>query len=308
MKALQSSVPGSSGKNVGRPLVFRLRSLAPSVLAVVVILIAQSYATAQDSVQTLTLTRAAVTGSTASLPLTEKFIVTPAPSTVKGVLILLTGGNGELGLSTTPFNALAINQNNFLVRSRWLFASEGFEVLTLGLASDFLSLPNGLTGYFGSSQHISDVAEVIAWARTQNPGVPVWLVGTSNGTIGGVFVAASLSPSQGGPDGLVLTSPITNNPADGSVFSASLGSIVVPTLILSNIQDGCSYCPPLNDFELREALIGAPIATVLFVAGGNTPLTDACDALSFHGYFGIEPIVVSIITDWINHHRNFRYR
>ena len=82
------------------------------------------------------------------------------------------------------------------------------------------------------------MAAVIADLRTLAP-VPVWLVGTSKGTVSAAFVAGLLR--QGGPDGVVLTSSITDRSRETTetVLDADLDEIRVPTLIVHHKQDGC---------------------------------------------------------------------
>jgi len=215
------------------------------------------------------------------------------------VLVLFPGGNGTLNVF--PGSRLSINASNFLVRSRWLFAAEGFHVATLDAASDFLQLPTGLRGLRGSGEHLSDVAAVIADLRAWFPGLPVWLVTTSRGT-GGAYAAALLGPAPTGPDGLVLTSPLTRGaPADGdSLELVPLEQVTVPTLIVVHQDDACPLTPPEDANMLKQRLRGsAPRVTAFRFAGGSTPLSDPCDALSPHGYFGIEPRVVGRIAHWI---------
>jgi len=288
---------------------FRLRWL----LTLPLFLLISTAALAQDSVVTLTLppTRVPITGPS---PVTESFIVsaplvpaaitsvTPPPV---AVLILLPGGNGDIHL--TPAGAggtLDINSNNFLTRSRWLFAGHDFYVLTLDAASDYLLTTDVLTGHQGDADHVSDVEAVIQYARTTYPGLPVWLVGTSRGTAG-AFVAASAGPPVG-PDGLVFSSAIndvTSPPDPDSLLSASLSSITVPVLLVNDAGNTCTNTLPSGDSGVKKALTGAPVVDIINIpAGGLLPLTDNCHALSDHGYFGRERIAVQKISNWIIAH------
>ena len=249
-----------------------------------------------DVVQTLTVSRAPVAGLP---PVTQSFIVTAPATPATNIVILLPGGDGNIQLTPSGSDGtLEINSNNFLVRSRWLFAGEGFYVITLNSATDFQLLPNGLKGEQSSAAHIADVLQVIAWARAAVPGKPVWLVGTSRGTAG-AFVAAQYSPASGGPDGLVFTSPVNVVSDPDSVLSANLANITVPVLILSNKDDTCADTPPASDVTVKKGLTSSPKASVEMVSGGLTPLTDVCNALSDHGFFGIEDKVVKKIALWI---------
>jgi hypothetical protein len=293
---------------VTRPMI-RFQSLSTYsrsflLIAAISLLSSTSFAL-EDSVVTLTVPRAPLVGPP---PVTESFIVSesaPAPAPpATAVLILLPGGNGDIQLTPlVPDGTLDINSSNFLVRVRWLLASQTFVVFTLNAASDFLQWANGLDGYQGSSAHITDVLQVISYARSTYPGLPVWLVGTSHGTAGAFVAAANLPPA--GPDDLVFTSPLNVNtkpPNPDSLLSANLPAIVVPTLLLNNKAATCPAALYTGDPAVLAKLTGAPARANQNLNGGFLALSDSCDALSPHGYFGIESATVTKIRAWIKAH------
>ena len=63
--------------------------------------------------------------------------------------------------------------------------------------------PNGLTNQRLTQAHADHLAQVIAAVRTRWPGKPVWLVGTSNGTLS-VFNAAARLTGAALPNGIAL--------------------------------------------------------------------------------------------------------
>ena len=132
----------------------------------------------------------------------------------------------------------------------------------------------------------------------------MWLVGTSRGTAG-AFVAASAVPPVG-PDGLVFSSAINEStlPLDpDSLFSATLSSITVPVLLVNDIGNTCTNTTPSGDPAVKKALTGSPVVNIINIpAGGLLPLTDNCDPLSDHGYFGRERIAVQEIANWVIAH------
>jgi hypothetical protein len=266
---------------------------------------AQPCRAAVDSVTTLCITdRSAVGGYTG--PLTQSFILTK-PLTFSGnVVILLDGGDGNIqltpataGCPETTTGSLDINSSNFLVRTRWLFASDGCVVITLDEASDFKATI-GLVDHQSDPNHLTDILQVISWARANYSGSNVWVVGTSRATAG-AFLAA-LNPAPAGPDGLVFTSPVNDAGDPDSLLRISgnpLPLIKVPTLVTSNPADACPASTPSRDTSVVGMLISAPVTGYLSFPGGNPPLTDPCDGLSAHGYFGIEPSTVNSIVQWI---------
>lgn len=287
------------------PIFFRALSLLPAIS----LLAAASFAQLSvDSVVTLPVARPPVTGAA---PVTQSFIQTyppGGPAAAIAVLILLPGGDGNIQLTPIPpvpgpggDGTLDVNSGNFLVRGRWLFAAEGFAVLTLDSATDFQQLPTGLTGQQGNPAHVMDVLQVINYARTMLgvPAVPVWLVGTSRGTAG-AWVAGGPNPPPIGPDGLVFTSPVNISGDPDSLLSAPLATIMVPTLIFNNKASTCAAALASGDPPVLKALTAAPVKANENVNNAGFPaLSSACEALSPHGYFGIEPEVVTKISNWI---------
>ncbi len=124
-------------------------------------------------------------------------------------LLLFVGGGGRLRLSNQQLHIDAVN---FLLRTRHLFAARGpFDVAVMDAASDFLNsglFPKGLRGQRVSAQYLEDMQRVTSDLRARFPGLPIWAVGTSRGSIAAALVAAQLNRPQG-PDGVVLTSSVT---------------------------------------------------------------------------------------------------
>ena len=257
-----------------------------------------------DTVVDLTIPRAPVFGAG---PVIQRFILLDLtalagldienPIQGKGVLVLFPGGSGKLGIGD---GELGIGQTNFLVRTRHHFAAQGFHVAVMDAATDFLARPEGLGSDRNSPEHMQDVAAVIQDLRGRFPGLPVWLVGTSRGTISAANAAAVLT-SPAGPDGIVLTSSVTRpggNPE--SLEDVSLEDIGVPALVVAHRDDGCVVTPPEDANPLFHVLKkNNNRSRIRFFEGGFAPLDEACDALSPHGYFGIESRVVRHIGKYV---------
>jgi hypothetical protein len=281
----------SSCKELGRPV-------AAAILAATLLFATAAFAQTVDVVETLALSRPAVSTPPPAV-LSESFIVT-APPVPTAIVILIPGGKGLIQLTPNGTDGtLDVNSDNFLVRSRSLFAGHNFYTVTLDAATDFYLLPGGLTDEQGSAAHVSDILTVIAWARSSMPGLPVWVVGTSRGT-GGAFVAASYSPTLGGPDGLVFSSSINDSTDPDSLLMATLGNITVPVLLLNDAGNTCTGTTSAGQAAVIKALKLSPRkGTVQLPSGGLTALTDNCHEFSDHGYFGIEDTAVRDIAAWI---------
>lgn len=235
-----------------------------------------------------------------------------APLDPIAVLMLFTGGDGRLNLQPGQQNT---GNTNFLVRSRYHFAAERYVVAVVDAASDFLdhdhpeAVDNGFphrSGLVGhrlpdrlhGDKYQQDLAAVMADLRTRYPTLPLWAVGTSRGTISAAVAAAYLSPP---PDGIVLTSSLTGPSAVGDLQSADLESIDVPALIATNQDDECPVTKPEDSKALKKRFTSSPRVQVLIFNGKNSPLSEACEPLSGHGFFGIEQKVIEAITKWIQH-------
>ncbi|MGB8731099.1 MAG: hypothetical protein WCC99_07615 [Candidatus Sulfotelmatobacter sp.] len=272
----------------------------PAMLALLAaILLFGTTALAQDVVQTLALSRAPMSDPPPAV-LSESFIVTATPAPT-AIVILLPGGAGLISLTPTGSTdgTLDVNSHNFVVRSRSLFAGHNLDTITLDAATDFYLLPDGLAGQEGSAAHVSDILEVISWARSKAPGLPVWIVGTSRGT-GGAFVAASYGPAEGGPDGLVFAASVNDSNDPDSLLAANLGNITVPVLIINDAGSTCSIASVAGQSPVLKALKHSPRKGVEQVpSAGLTALTGNCDALSGHGFFGSEDTAVRDIAVWM---------
>jgi hypothetical protein len=236
---------------------------------------------------------------------TMKYLGVAAGGPPKAAVILLAGGNGALQL--TPSGSMGDLRVNFLVRSRGRFAREGLYVAALDADSDRQAGMDG--AYRLSLGHAKEIGQFIADLKKRT-GVPVWLVGTSAGTLSTAGAAARLFAQNQlpRPDGIVLTSTMTQVDAAGhcgkSVYDAPLNTITAPVLVVSHQDDGCACSPGSAAIgaTLLARFTGATVKEHKIFTGGNAPLSGPCDARAPHGFFGLETEVVQAIADWIKSH------
>lgn len=236
---------------------------------------------------------------------TMKYLAVAAGGPPKAAVILLAGGNGALKLDAS--GSMGDLRVNFLVRSRGQFARQGLYVAALDAPSERQAGMDG--GYRLSQEHAREIGSVIAALKKRVDG-PVWLVGTSAGTLSTAGAAARLfAQSQlPRPDGIVLTSTMTQLDAAGhcgkSVYDASLSAFTGPVLVVSHREDGCACSPggPEVGATLLARFTAASVKEHKIFAGGNAPLSGPCDARAPHGFFGLETEVVRAIADWIKSH------
>lgn len=211
----------------------------------------------------------------------------------KATLVLLAGGHGGLQLFSN--GSMKWGEGNFLVRTRRMFAEQGFTVIVVDAPSDRLS-PPFLQGHRQRPEHAADIKAIIAWARGA-ANVPVWLVGTSRGTQSAGYVATELGAPEG-PDGVVLTSSILVDDKGRPVPDMPLDKVRVPVLVVHHEQDGCSLCPFTSAQQVIDKLSNSPRKQLMAIHGGKST-GDPCGAFAYHGFNGIEQATVQQISKWI---------
>jgi pimeloyl-ACP methyl ester carboxylesterase len=221
-----------------------------------------------------------------------------APAQPKAAVLLFIGGPGVAKISENPGPDWQ-RENDFLIRSRELFLERGLFVAFIDVPSDH---PDGYGAFRASAEHAEDVAAVIADMRRRAPGVPVWLIGTSRGTLSAVNSAVRL-PKEKGADGLVLTTSIMR-PSGGpggtqTILDFDLASITLPTLVVHHREDSC-FATLFKDAEsLQGKFTHASRSGLLAFSGGPPRKSGECQGRAPHGFFGLERDVVDAIADWI---------
>ena len=226
---------------------------------------------------------------------TESFLLLRPAGPPVASLIVFAGGDGNLAMTASGINQL---QGNFLVRTRMRWVREGFLVAILDQPSDRKS---GLWNFRTTPEHAEDVKQAIA-AMRELARVPVWLIGTSMGSLSAANAAARLP--EGGPDGIVLSSSVTETSKASyeTTRHAGLGDIRVPTLVVHHKDDTCRSSPYSGAEDILKALKRAPAKELMAFEGGSPASSAPCEAKAPHGYLGIEEKVVSAIGAWIRAH------
>lgn len=213
--------------------------------------------------------------------------VMPHPKAT-ATLILLPGGDAGTGkiVDGQP------QSGNFLSRSRHEFFNAHFNVMVVYRASDMNRLEYG---YRVSKDHVAELAKVIAYAK-EKFGQPVWLVGTSRGTVSGSAAAIALGSSE--VQGLVLTASVTSKKT-GAIFTQNMASLKIPVLVVHHKNDACQICVPSEASRIIFELGYAPVKKFMLIEGGSDPQGDPCEAKHWHGFINYEKETVKRITDWI---------
>lgn len=212
-----------------------------------------------------------------------------AAASPKATLLLFPGGGGGFGKVEDG----VAGSRNFLVRAAPLFVARGYSVAIFGRPSDRADLgyPDRVSG-----THLADIAAVLAQVRQLSP-LPVRLVGTSRGTVSAT--AAAIGLHDAALAGLVLSSSVVNGRKAGAVPTQDLAANSLPVLLLHHEKDACNVCAPADVPLILKGLVHAPVKKLVWVRGGANPSGEACGALHWHGYIGMEAEAVGLIADWV---------
>ena len=244
-----------------------------------------SSAVAQQEIVTLP-TRAGVT---------QSYFLTSIPKNLQAVAVLFPGSGGLISLRTES-GKVRFNQGNFLVRSRSEFVKRG-------VVAAIIDAPSDQQGGWGMSDefrlgadHFTDISAVINDLRSKFAELPLFVVGTSRGTISAAAIGARLSQ---GLSGAVLTATMfrqtpkkSREPGQG-LSPFDFAAIKVPLLFVHHVTDGCESTPYSDAARLSEKY---PLISVF---GGAPPQSGPCDAFSQHGFLGKESKTVEEIVNWM---------
>lgn len=220
------------------------------------------------------------------------------------VLVLLPGGGGHLDLDEEGCPQMLTG--NSLVRSIPLFRARGYITALVDARKDYTG-EDGLGGFRTAKEHAQDLGAIIVDLRNRT-NAEVWVIGNSRGTISAVNAASRLQ-APGLPDGVVLTSAVTNGSAlakkdwvADSVFDLPLENIRIPFLLLGHEEDKCIRTPPDKMPDVFER-IASPRRQMVRVTGGPGDTVSrslkGCRGRSPHGYLEQEEEVVAGIDRFI---------
>lgn len=244
------------------------------------------------------------TGSHVRYTLTKPTASAQRPVT----LVLLPGGSGFVDLDDRGCPRLL--KGNSLIRSIPLFDAAGFATALVDAPSGYHG-EDGLEGFRIDEAHAQDIGRVIADLRSRIGG-PVWVAGTSRGSISAVNAASRLHGASA-PDGIVLTSALMSGDMRArkrwvahSVFDLPLDRIRVPVLVVGHAADTCIRSPASRMDEIVARTVSEREQVVTISGGGGRaphPGIDACEGQTPHGFVGQEGEVAAGIARFIREGR-----
>jgi len=221
---------------------------------------------------------------------TQSFVIADtAGREARAVALMYTGGGGAIHLRKEN-GRVKFGERNFLPRSRGEFARNGIVPVVLDVPSDLTELSDY---YRSSEEQTADARAVLVELKRRYPGLPVYIVGTSRGTLSAAHVARALGADIAG---VVLTSSIFIAP--GRRGGASLGDfdyagIKAPLLFVHHRDDTCQATPYFATGSIAARY------TLVSVRGGKPAESPPCEPLSPHGYYGREAATVDAIAAWM---------
>jgi pimeloyl-ACP methyl ester carboxylesterase len=209
-------------------------------------------------------------------------------SEVRGIIVMFSGGADDIGIEK---DGEIKHGDNFVVRSRDLWTAKGYGVVLVD-AIDHQSM----RGKRSTAAYAAVTREVVAFAHEQ-ANAPVWVMGTSQGSIAAMNAASHAKGAE--IAGVILTESVSIlGGSHETVFDAHPEDVRIPTLVVANRDDRCKVAPPSMANAIAQAMRNTH-ATVLFVQGGYVRSSNECASLSPHGYYGIEDTVVDDIAEWM---------
>ena len=222
---------------------------------------------------------------------TQSYFLARAPQSPQAVAVLLPGGGGNIRLRTED-GQIRFGPNNFVVRTRTEYINRGVVAAIVDAPSD---QQTGMADEFRlGEQHHTDISAMVEDLKKRFPGIPVFLVGTSRGTISAAALGKRMGKSV---DGVVLTStvflPSSGRRSQPGLSGFDFSSIAAPLLFVHHVDDGCGVTPYYAAKRLADRY---PLVSV---TGGQPPQSEPCEALSAHGYLGKEDETVEAIVNWM---------
>jgi hypothetical protein len=226
---------------------------------------------------------------------TQSYFLARVPKDPQAIALLFPGGGGFIRLRSED-DRIKFAPGNFLVKTRGEFVKRGIVTAVLDAPSDQQG-GWGMTDEFRfGDEHLTDVRAVLADLGRRFPDLPIFLVGTSRGSVSVASLGARIDR---GVAGVVLTStmyratgPRSREPGPG-LSRFDFGRLRSSMLLVHHRDDACPASPYADAAALAKRF---PLVSV---KGGLPPTSDRCEPMSPHGFFGREPETIEAIVNWM---------
>jgi len=222
---------------------------------------------------------------------TQRLLVMKPDGPSGATLIMFPGGSGA-GHFREASGGIKLSRN-FLARSAEAFVRRGFLVAIVDVPSD---QPSGMDDAFRrSDEHRQDIQKAIDHVAGRHGVHSIYLIGTSRGTISVLHLSSAINDPR--IRGIAVTSGFC--PSAGAEIGR-VEQIRYPVLIVHHAYDGCKVTTFDGAVRLKGMLRSSPRVNFLEVRGGRLPASNPCEALSYHGFYGVEDAVVQAMSDWFS--------
>jgi hypothetical protein len=215
----------------------------------------------------------------------------------KGIMLMFPGGDGAgiNSFSGKPGGEIGLG-DNFVVRTAPAFVRQGYIVAIMDTPSD---QSGGMSKKFRESeQHHQDVRKAIEFLKNRYKQKPLYPVAFSMSNVSVVALAAKNYDLP--ISGVIFISGVWKS----LIYTGEINNysfIGYPVLVVHHKDDMCSSCL-VDGANTFFDLLETKGRKNLVVALGGVPYPNAnpCGPLHYHGYAGMEDIVIRTIVDWMN--------
>lgn len=215
------------------------------------------------------------------------FIARMGAQAPQAVALLFVGGGGNIHLRTEAGKP-KFGAGNFLPRARREFIRHGVLPVIMDAPTD--QQPRMSEGYRTSEAQNDDVRAVLKELRRRYPALPLFLVGTSRGTISVAYLARALGAEI---QGAVLTSSLFGERWHPVLSAFDWSRVKAPLLLVHHREDRCPATPYSEAQRLSATL---PLVSV---RGGKPAESGPCEPLAAHGYYGREAQTIDAMCRWM---------
>lgn len=197
----------------------------------------------------------------------------------KAVLLFIPGGEGYLGLKQGQTDSKYHFYQTLKRLTNPEITSGKFDVVLLDSPSE-LSPRQPYPSARGTSDHLIRIESAIRFYQNKT-GLPVWLMGHSNG---GISLTEFVKYARKNDKLNLISGIVASGIRNESYFDAP---IPFPMLFLHHDRDGCSgttLSASLRNYEKVKSFTTAPIEFI-YVTGGEVQQNDPCRS-GHHMYFG----------------------
>jgi len=230
-------------------------------------------------------------------------VLIEGPSNPPAVIAIFHGGDGAVEISDQ--GEIGKGRSNFAVTTRRRFQEKGYATAVVAAPTD---MGARLTSQRGSDEYAADFGNVMQYLRERFK-APVWVHGTSRGTISIALPVPKIKEPIKRPDGIIFSSSVTlsnsrSKHAFDNVLMGDLEKITVPVLVVAHEKDTCRVTPPSGAKQIADALKNAkPVKVKIFDAPDEVAKGDECGPTGHHGYPSIRGQVINAMIEFISHQK-----